>query len=122
MPKRIQRKPVKGWKVPEGAVYVGRPTKWGNPYVLGCVTSYRKFGIHMEFKVDSYREAVALFERWAEQRDPLVPRSGWNLHRAAPATEDIRAALAGKDLACWCPEDQPCHADVLLRIANEEPS
>ncbi|HZL05925.1 MAG TPA: DUF4326 domain-containing protein, partial [Coriobacteriia bacterium] len=32
--------------------------------------------------------------------------------------EDVRAALAGRDLACWCPLTDPCHADVLLEIAN----
>lgn len=31
-PTRIQRKRTKGWKMPEGAIYVGRPTQWGNPW------------------------------------------------------------------------------------------
>lgn len=35
-----------------------------------------------------------------------------------PTDAQIRAELAGRDLACWCPLDQPCHADVLLEIAN----
>lgn len=37
MPQRIQRKRVKGWRMPEGAVYVGRPTEWGNPWRPGQV-------------------------------------------------------------------------------------
>jgi hypothetical protein len=82
-PKRIQRKRTKGWKMPDGAVYVGRPTKWGNRHTFGgrdlCVRMYRK--------------------DWHD-------------------TDAIRAELRGKDLACWCPLDQPCHADVLLEIAN----
>ncbi len=93
-PVRIQRKRVKGWRMPEGAVYVGRPGKWGNPFYRGhhgtaaqCVELYRK-------------------------------KIGGNLW-TFPSGHDIRRELAGKDLACWCPLDQPCHADVLLEIANQ---
>lgn len=91
MPVRIQRKRAKGWTMPPNAVYVGRPTKWGNP----C-------------PVETYggrKEAVAGFRRYLRARmyfNSLEP------------TE-----LRGKDLACWCPLDQPCHADVLLEIANK---
>lgn len=38
-PRRIQRKRTKGWKMPENTVYVGRPTKWGNPWRVGDVDS-----------------------------------------------------------------------------------
>lgn len=67
-PVRIQRKRTKGWKMPEGAIYVGRGTLFGNP-----------------FTIDS------------------------------PARI---ALLRGKNLACFCPLDQACHADVLLELAN----
>jgi hypothetical protein len=91
MPKRIQRKRTKGWKMPEGAVYVGRPTKWGNPHVHGgralCVRMYRE----------------------------TIGGNVWT----SPNKDDIRKELRGKDLACWCPLNQPCHADVLLEIAND---
>jgi hypothetical protein len=53
------------------------------------------------------RDAVARYER-AIDDDPAVPSS-----------TDIRAELAGSDLACWCALDQPCHADVLMSIAND---
>jgi len=33
-------------------------------------------------------------------------------------TSDVQRELRGKDLACWCPLDQPCHADILLEVAN----
>ena len=94
MPKRIQRKRTKGWRMPDGAVYVGRPTKWGNRYRVGrdgdadrCVSRY------------------------------LAEISGniWTF----PAPKHIKAELRGKDLVCWCPLDQPCHADVLLELANK---
>lgn len=38
--------------------------------------------------------------------------------RLRVSVDEVRQALAGRDLACWCPLDQPCHADVLLAIAN----
>lgn len=43
------------------------------------------------------------------ERIQLSRRKGWR---------KIRRELAGKNLACWCPLDQPCHADVLLELAN----
>lgn len=91
-PKRIQRKRTKGWKLPEGAVYVGRPTKWGNPYTLHDGDP--------KFIVALYRRKIR-GNVWSE-----------------PNARSIKAELSGKDLACWCPLDQPCHADVLLEIAN----
>ena len=97
-PKRIQRSRAKGWKMPANAIYVGRPTVWGNPYVVG--SQLVKGGTLTAEK------AVALYEQ----------------HLADNFSErDIRHCLHGKDLACWCALDQPCHADVLLRIANSRP-
>lgn len=89
-PKRIQRKRVKGWRMPTGAVYVGRPTKWGNPYSV---------------KVWGSRERAVEHFRAMMQEQPLD---------VAMARRELR----GKDLACWCSLDQPCHADVLLELAN----
>jgi hypothetical protein len=104
-PKRIQRKRTKGWRMPEGAVYVGRPTEWGNPWTVGTIATIEWPSGRFEV---SFREveitphiAVALY-RWA----------------FTPDVEAMRAELAGRDLACWCPLDQPCHADVLLELAN----
>ena len=117
MPKRIQRKRTKGWKMPEGVVSVCRPGKWGNPFVVG--KPIPKVWLHMEFdRADTKKylgnvsvpdavEAVRLFEKYS------VPDPGSEFY---PVVMD---ALKGKDLACWCPLDQPCHADVLLRLANQ---
>jgi len=91
MPKRIQRKRTKGWKMPEGAVYVGRPTKWGNPHSL-----------------QDHPDREQIVKRF---RSYCGPENG-------VFAQEIRRELRGKDLACWCPLDQPCHADVLLEIAN----
>lgn len=93
-PKRIQRKRTPGWRMPKGAVYVGRPTKWGNPYLA----------------TNGRGATIARFRREFEERPELQ--------------EIARRELAGLDLACWCAlEDEhgnrvPCHADVLLEIAN----
>lgn len=105
MPKRIQMKRTKGWRKPEGAVYVGRPTKWGNPCRVGMFKDY------------SASNAVRDFRKWIS-RD-LSMRSFENAFGKPPVVADIKAALRGKDLACWCPLDQPCHADVLLELANK---
>ena len=92
-PTRITRRRTKGWRMPAGAVYVGRPSKWGNPYEL-----------------DDPAEAVRLYR--AHALDLLQQRP--NGLRAQ--LEQLR----GKTLACWCKAGQPCHADVLLELANKE--
>lgn len=106
-PKRIQRHRTKGWRMPEGAVYVGRPSRWGNPY---CACGRYE---HDAMHVDSPAEAVEAFLVAIRNNDV-----GDRFHRECPTAEEIRHELSGKDLVCWCPPDQPCHADVLLRIAN----
>lgn len=90
MPKRIQRKRSKGWRMPENTVYVGRPTKWGNSY-----------------KIESEEERAEAVESFEIEIKMMITRRGLDL-----------SPLRGKDLACWCPLDKPCHADVLLRLAN----
>jgi len=106
MPKRIQRKRTKGWKMPENTVYVGRPTKWGNPFKVGDVHRFERVytGGYAEVTIADRAHAVWLYKRYLTIGEKM----------AAPFS------LAGKDLACWCPLDQPCHADVLLKIANKK--
>lgn len=97
MPSRIQLKRSRGWKMPPNAVKVDRTTRWGNPFTIA------EFG--------SVAEAVARHGRW--MRGEIAAPKG----ETPPADADIRSFLAGRDLACWCAEDEPCHADVLLRVA-----
>ena len=103
-PVRIQRQRSKGWKLPPNTVVVTRPTKWGNPFI---VTDKIAPGRHVAgpqyYAVSSIEEAVECFRE-------TMKYPGWR-------HEDI-GELRGKNLACWCALDQPCHADVLLEIAN----
>jgi hypothetical protein len=131
-PKRIQMHRTKGWRKPEGAVYVGRPTRWGNPYVVGT-GEIRAQGPLFGAGAGYYDTDD---ERWYDVLLPgqrgLTADLAVALYRqdlantfndGHPDFDELREALgdlAGKDLACWCPLDQPCHADVLLALANME--
>ena len=99
-PKRIQRKRTKGWKMPPDTVYVGRPTQWGNPYPTAA---------EFERAIDNgdiFDHLAAKYEHTGNIPDY------WDL--------DIWLhGLKGENLCCWCPLDKPCHADVLLRLANK---
>lgn len=87
--------------IPRDAVYVGRPTKWGNPFShLSGTLAKHKVATRDE-AVDAYE---ALLLRWFAQ-DP-------------EAKQRLQAELRGKDLVCWCAPAR-CHADVLLKYANE---
>lgn len=119
-PKRIQRQRTPGWRMPEGAVYVGRPSKWGNPMNASDVSAQypslnekhvaQLLVVDFEVLVDQERLALPNWRRAGGECGPIE----WTY----PPLAEIRAELAGHDLACWCPLDQPCHADVLLRLAN----
>lgn len=105
-PKRIQLRRSKGWRKPEGAVVVARPTKWGNPFLIGNVV---RDDVGRWEPINTRTDAVRAF------RDML----GYS-DRNYPSEQEIVADLRGRDLACWCPLDQPCHADILLHLANAE--
>lgn len=94
-PRRVQLHRAKGWRKPDGVVVVARPSRWGNPFRIGPTMDRAA--------------SVAAFEAMV---------AGDPDERDYPSDEEIRAELRGRDLACWCPLDQRCHADVLLDIAN----
>ena len=96
MPKRIQLSRKKGWRKPEGAVVVARPSLWGNPFVIGKYSE--ELGREM-----TRQDTVDQYAAWLEKH----------------CTSEDFTNLRGKDLCCWCPLDKPCHADVLLRLANQ---
>ena len=110
-PKRIQLKRVKGWRMPPNTVKVDRSTKWGNPWTVATVIcGCRSVGEcnHGVFTCESAAEAVDIFRANREHLAQLFPE------RSAALLEPLR----GKNLACWCPPGGPCHADVLLELAN----
>lgn len=117
-PKRIQRKRTKGWRMPDGAVYVGRGSRFGNPYVVGRdyrIVEDTRFGPEVDQRLQRIdpRLAKDLYRVWLSYMHTA------DQPRQRPAPSEIES-LRGKDLACWCPLDQACHADVLLEIANKE--
>lgn len=97
-PIRIQRKRAKGWRLPPNTVYVGRPTKWGNPFYVGHPNVTKGTW----YACDRNQEAK---ERYALHVYDYFDSSDFH-------------ELRGKNLACWCALDQPCHADILLGLAN----
>lgn len=150
MPARIQRRRTRGWRMPDGAVYVGRGTVWGNPFRYRDHTGLVRYrpaspgewdyegrisadgmrhdyygpdGIVTEFWVRyaTRSELVELYRRTLVDPTPSMRSSCPPHGRFLKTTvDDVRTALAGRDLACWCPLDQPCHADVLLALANTQ--
>lgn len=112
MPKRIQRKRTKGWRMPEGAVYVGRPTQWGNPFTVGHRYTeddsfFRVYGEYLDGGLVTTENCLRAFRAWCAKYFELMPNGEWLEY------------LRGKDLACWCKEGEPCHADILLELANQ---
>lgn len=100
IPVRIQRKRTKGWRMPPNTEYVGRPhSVFQNRYQIGTHSNW------LGRAVATQQEAVDCFAHVIMEPP----------HMRAYARERLR----GKNLACWCALDQPCHADVLLEIANE---
>jgi len=110
-PVRVRLSRKKGWKLPPNTVSVARPGRWGNPFsVVPDAEPGTPVGNgrgKQYIAMPSIPQAVAAFRRWVET-DP----AGRKL------AEEAREQLRGKNLACWCPLDGPCHAEVLLDIAN----
>jgi hypothetical protein len=111
--------------MPEGAVYVGRPTKWGNEWrIVPVRDSWFPFGDAADVIHAKTGNSIGRFDRI--ERTPRTGAAYWAVqaYRRDLADELIAAArreLAGRDLACWCRLDQRCHADVLLEICNGGP-
>lgn len=120
MPERVQLSRKRGWRKPHNTVVVARPSRWGNPFKITqepcdqmnengmCwVVRYRTSFAHASTQEEARAEAVSEYATYL--------RAGLLTY----GVEEVRAALAGKNLACWCPPSSACHADVLPEIANE---
>lgn len=134
MPERIQLWRTKGWRKPEGAVVVSRPSRWGNWYKVvptrvqtergfkrsgdrWVVVHTNKWGHETgsqfgtwDDKAEATRFAVELFRRSLEASLDDIDGSH--------VREFYLGPLIGRDLGCWCKPGAPCHADVLLELAN----
>lgn len=111
MPDRIQLSRAKGWRLPEGAVVVARPSIWGNPFTVNDAVQI--LGIPPD---QAAHAQVARFRLWlaGSRADWFGPESD----AAAARILDRLPELRGKTLACWCKPGTPCHADVLMELAN----
>ena len=99
-PTRVQRLRTKGWRMPLNTVYVGRPSKWGNRYEVGAIVPAAS-----DLPIPNRETAKMLYGDLVIRHDRVLEAQ-------------IILELRGMNLACWCPLDEPCHADVLLEIAN----
>lgn len=116
---RIHHKRGAGIGLPTGSVYVGPGSKWANPYrgEVGASTMAR------ELLSEQYRQWL-LMPTTVDPRDGTQRSCTGATHYLGvpfadrPSLDDIKAALAGKDIACACTENQPCHGDVLIALAN----
>lgn len=136
-PQRIQLRRIPGWRKPAGAIVVARPSRWGNPYVIGegqvgyvgpCWGSIGRYsrdetwadtnlggGLTAEQAVELYRADLQSYIDDVTNPSPyLHAEDHAYIGEIVDALEDLR----GHDLACWCHLDAPCHADVLLDLAN----
>jgi hypothetical protein len=93
-PRRVQLRRTRGWRKPEGVVVVSRPSPWGNPHPFTKATPAERARVVELYRLDLEAGRLDFTE------------------------DDVRRELAGRDLGCWCPLDGPCHADVLLEVAN----
>lgn len=105
-PKRIKLSRAKGFRLPDGAVNVARPGRWGNPFVVG------RDGTRAQVVWRYAQLALGFINLGCNA--PSVELQELVQARLATSVKD----LAGHDLACWCPLDGPCHGDVLLHLAN----
>jgi len=109
MPKRIQRKRTKGWRLPKGCIYVGRGSHWGNPYRVVRETD----GWHIEWSQHN----------WTLNTGPYLTkvyatRAAIDMFRTNTLPTLNLAPLRGHDLACWCRLTDLCHATALIEEAN----
>lgn len=118
-PKRIQRESTLGWRLPDRAVFVGKPSRWANPFDVG------EHGL--ELSLGLCRAAVTgcwfpgLLRHLGDQacaRNHEAMLSMRARLRGHPL-EVARMELAGQDLVCWCGLDIPCHGDVLLDLVAD---
>ena len=115
-PRRVQMSRQHPWRADNpDAVIVSRPSRWGNPchWYPRPTVELTATGMTLHPADPAGARAISVQGFREQLADPDA-----RAFNGYPSDAEIRAAHAGRDLACWCPLDQPCHADVLLEIAN----
>lgn len=120
VPERVQLRRTAGWRKPDGAIVVARPTRWGNPYHASDYPAHAQGCDGDWFPVSAAaRNRFAVVDFRALVEHGVGDRGGY------PTIDEIRETLGGRDLCCWCPltigntdDRMPCHADILLKVAN----
>lgn len=112
LPARIQLKRTAGWRKPEGCIVVARPSRWGNWRKVSPVDirtpleAVLRYATDLVRMMDPWNAMGRIHSSWEDKPVYVIG----NAHE-----------LAGHPLGCWCPLDGPCHADVLLVLANLGP-
>lgn len=114
MPRRYQRRRTKGYRLPLNTVSVARPSKFGNPFKPDECRAAGYQGTDLEIK----QRCVEAFRAWLCDKDGWLNWQGEEAERRKTAILEGLKDLRGKNLACFCREGEPCHADVLLELAN----
>lgn len=96
-PVRVQLSRRKGFRLPPNTVSVARPHRWGNPH---------RIGLCPVCGVEHTREEAVAELRAEFDGNPMLRLQA-------------QAQLGGRNLACWCRLNEPCHADVLIEMANQ---
>jgi len=89
--------------MPSNTVKVDRSSRWGNPFRVGDTRHVGPAYSGRDETIETAEQACCLFRQHM-----------FNLRSAS----ELIAPLRGKNLACWCLLDAPCHADILLELAN----
>lgn len=120
---RIHRRRTRGWRMPDNAICVDRSTPFGNPFPIARGTSSSVGRTKDIWCIGTWEGPGLWFKDTKEEATALSVQAfrAWiNSPQQSALRDKARIMLRGKHLACWCPLDQPCHADVLLEIANGE--
>lgn len=112
MPERLQRRRVRGWRLPPGARIVDRTTRFGNPFTVADAAA--------EGFEDPQFAVVEWHADWLAGDGPDEYTVGARRLSRSWVLEHLRE-LRGLDLACPCAPGDPCHADTLLTLANKPP-
>lgn len=109
---RIQLSRTAGWRLPPNTVKVDRSTRWGNPYRIGEPVDLKQVKRWGWVFSPQGKLIVCADATEAVRRFSVCVAGDEAIH------DFVRAQLGGKNLACWCAPGDPCHADILLVLAN----